>query len=47
MMNMGLHKKSHVHEWCSPVVKSVERNSVDSPVVKWEIPCSPVNMNAA
>ena len=43
VLNMDLHRKSQVHRWCSPVVKSIEHNS---PVVKWETLYLPVHMNA-
>ena len=42
VVNIALLRKSPVHAWCSPVVNSIERNS---PVVKWETPCSTIHMN--
>ena len=44
VVNIEPFRKSPVHKWYSPVVKSIEHNS---PVMKWETPCSPVHMNAA
>ena len=43
VVNMDLHIKSPIHMWCSPVLKSIERNSL---LVKWEAPYSPVHVNA-
>ena len=44
VVNIEPLRKSPVHMWHSPVVKSVKRNS---PVVKWETLHSPGHVNAA